>query len=147
MSSYSSSAQGWWDLLWFIFSLLPFKSASSSWRVVITCKDCLTSFSEYVVQLWKIKYIIAPDKDWKQLGIYPPLFGLIGYFKFLHWVAIWKQINKQWNPDFLLTFGLIFRKPTDKIAKYIWDCYFRFILKIQRIYQVIYDSLNLQRSI
>ena len=25
---------------------------------------------------------IAPDKDWKQLGIYPPLFGLIGYFKF-----------------------------------------------------------------
>ena len=22
---------------------------------------------------------IAPDKDWKQLGIYPPLFGLIGY--------------------------------------------------------------------
>ena len=27
------------------------------------------------------KYIIAPDKDWRQLGIYPPLFGLIGYFK------------------------------------------------------------------
>ena len=26
--------------------------------------------------------IIAPDKDWRQLGIYPPLFGLIGYFKF-----------------------------------------------------------------
>ena len=25
---------------------------------------------------------IAPDKDWRQLGIYPPLFGLIGYFKF-----------------------------------------------------------------
>ena len=25
--------------------------------------------------------VIAPDKDWKQLGIYPPLFGLIGYFK------------------------------------------------------------------
>ena len=24
---------------------------------------------------------IAPDKDWKQLGIYPPRFGLIGYFK------------------------------------------------------------------
>ena len=24
---------------------------------------------------------IAPDKDWRQLGIYPPLFGLIGYFK------------------------------------------------------------------
>ena len=24
---------------------------------------------------------IAPDKDWKQLGIYPPLFGLTGYFK------------------------------------------------------------------
>ena len=26
--------------------------------------------------------LIAPDKDWKQLGIYPLLFGLIGYFKF-----------------------------------------------------------------
>ena len=25
---------------------------------------------------------IAPDKDLRQLGIYPPLFGLIGYFKF-----------------------------------------------------------------
>ena len=25
---------------------------------------------------------IDPDKDWRQLGIYPPLFGLIGYFKF-----------------------------------------------------------------
>ena len=25
---------------------------------------------------------IAPDKDWRQLGIYPPLFGLNGYFKF-----------------------------------------------------------------
>ena len=24
---------------------------------------------------------IAPDKDWRQLGIYPPLFGLIGYLK------------------------------------------------------------------
>ena len=24
---------------------------------------------------------IAPDKDWKQLGISPSLFGLIGYFK------------------------------------------------------------------
>ena len=26
--------------------------------------------------------VIAPDKDSRQLGIYPPLFGLIGYFKF-----------------------------------------------------------------
>ena len=25
---------------------------------------------------------IAPDKDWRQLGIYPPLLDLIGYFKF-----------------------------------------------------------------
>ena len=24
----------------------------------------------------------SPDKDWRQLGIYPPLFDLIGYFKF-----------------------------------------------------------------
>ena len=28
------------------------------------------------------KHVIAPDKDWRQLGIYPPLFGLIVYFKF-----------------------------------------------------------------
>ena len=26
-------------------------------------------------------HCIAPDKDSRQLGIYPPLFGLIGYFK------------------------------------------------------------------
>ena len=38
---------------------------------------------------------IAPDKDSRQMGIYPPLFGLIGYFKFqigyfkfLYWVSI-----------------------------------------------------------
>ena len=38
---------------------------------------------------------IAPDKDWRQLGIYPPLFDLIGYLKFkigylkfLYWVSI-----------------------------------------------------------
>ena len=29
-----------------------------------------------------ISTIIAPDKDWRQMGIYPPLFDLIGYFKF-----------------------------------------------------------------
>ena len=29
-----------------------------------------------------IGFPIAPDKDSRQLGIYPPLFGLIGYFKF-----------------------------------------------------------------
>ena len=28
------------------------------------------------------RYCIAPDKDWKLLGIYPHLFGLIEYFKF-----------------------------------------------------------------
>ena len=32
-------------------------------------------------------------------------------------------------------------------AKYIWDHYFRLMLKIQRIYQAIYDSSNIQRSI
>ena len=26
--------------------------------------------------------ISALDKDWRQLGIYPPLFGLIGYSNF-----------------------------------------------------------------
>ena len=33
-------------------------------------------------------HIIALDKDGKQLGIYSPLFLLIGYFKFLNWVSI-----------------------------------------------------------
>ena len=36
-------------------------------------KTCFTVFETV---------FIAPDKDWKQLGIYPPLFGFIGYFKF-----------------------------------------------------------------
>ena len=44
---------------------------------------------------------IAPDKDWRQLGIYPPLFGLIGYFKILNWVfqvfvlGIYLKANKK----------------------------------------------------
>ena len=29
-----------------------------------------------------VEGIIAPDKNWRQLGICPPLFGLMGYFKF-----------------------------------------------------------------
>ena len=51
------------------------------------------------------------------------------------------------SPDFLLTFGFTFRKPSDNTAKYIWDRYFQLILKIQRIYKVIYDSSNPLRSI
>ena len=31
--------------------------------------------------MFLLNYIIAADKDWRQLGIYPPLFDLIGYFK------------------------------------------------------------------
>ena len=31
---------------------------------------------------YRTKQAIAPDKDWKQLGVYPPLFGLLGLFKF-----------------------------------------------------------------
>ena len=44
---------------------------------------------------------IAPDKDWRQLGIYPPLYGLIGYFKILNWVfqvfvlGIYLKANKK----------------------------------------------------
>ena len=64
---------------------------------------------------------IAPDKDWRQLGIYPPLFGLIGYFEILNWVfqffvlGIYLKANKQWNwglflLTFLFTFSFIFRK-------------------------------------
>ena len=58
-------------------------------------------------QLAKLSGSIAPDKDWRQLGIYPPLFDLIGYFKFkigylkfLYWVSIRKQISNETGPCF-----------------------------------------------
>ena len=38
--------------------------------------------SHAVFNLLLNSMFIAPDKDWRQLGIYPPLFDLIGYFKF-----------------------------------------------------------------
>ena len=39
--------------------------------------------NDYVIAFDKIDALfIAPDKYWRQLGFYPPLFGLIGYFKF-----------------------------------------------------------------
>ena len=45
--------------------------------------------------------IIAPDKDWRQLGIYPPLFWLNWVFQILNWVfqvfvlGIHLKANKQ----------------------------------------------------
>ena len=48
------------------------------------------------------------------MGIYPPLFGLIGYFKFwigyfnfLYWVSIWKQISNETGPCFSWLFCLL----------------------------------------
>ena len=35
---------------------------------------------------------IAPDKDWKQLGVYHPLFGLISHFKLVFQVLYWVSI-------------------------------------------------------
>ena len=35
-----------------------------------------------VIYFDNVMLTIAPDKNWRQLGIYPPLFGFIGYFKF-----------------------------------------------------------------
>ena len=65
-------------------------------------------------------FSIAPDKDWRQLGIYPPLFDLIGYFKFkivylkfLYWVSIRKQISNETGPcfsRFFVYFRFHFRK-------------------------------------
>ena len=44
----------------------------------------LLNNSKVILQLINPLYttvnVIAPDKDWRQLGIYPPLFDLIGYF-------------------------------------------------------------------
>ena len=73
-----------------------------------------------------VMLVIAPDKDWRQLSIYPPLFGLIGYFKILNWVLQVfvlgiQKANKQWKRAsflliFLLTFGFTFRKHTGNIS-------------------------------
>ena len=105
--------------------------------------------------LWVPK--IAPDKDWRQLGIHPPLFGLsgyfkfwIGYFNFLYWVSIWKQISNETGPSFSWLFCLLsvsLSESTLAILVYIWDRYFQLISKIQRIYQFIFDSSNHQRGI
>ena len=60
------------------------------WQKVISRQQKLTISRKELSKLLKIldlisdlkKENIAPDKDWRQLGIYPPLFDLIGYFKF-----------------------------------------------------------------
>ena len=49
-------------------------------RVVGLSKD--TVKVSFVLVLYIPVSSIAPDKDWRLLGIYPPLFGLIGYFNF-----------------------------------------------------------------
>ena len=45
------------------------------------CRGLFESSLVKMSNCWK-SHAIAPDKDWRQLGIYPPLFDLIGYFKF-----------------------------------------------------------------
>ena len=45
------------------------------------------------------------------------------------------------SADFLFTFGFTFEKHTG------WDRYFQLTLKIQRIYQVFFDSSNHQHGI
>ena len=50
--------------------------------------------------------------------------------------------------DFFVYFRFHFQKAQwHSTAKNIWDRYFRLVSKIHRIYQVTYDSSNLQRSI
>ena len=51
------------------------------------------------------------------------------------------------SPDVLFTFGFTFRKSTDNTAKYNLRPLFLTFFEILHIYQVIYDSSNLQRII
>ena len=75
----------------------------------------VTGINKYkMVEQWMCRWYIAPDKDWRQLGFYPPLFGLIGYFtfwigyfNFLYWVSIWKQISNETAPCFSWLFCLL----------------------------------------
>ena len=52
----------------------------------MACIRALVMIAYHLLSYFSIKtYVvgsIAPDKDWRQMGIYPPLFDLIGYFKF-----------------------------------------------------------------
>ena len=50
------------------------------------------------------------------------------------------------SPDFFVYFRFHFQKAYWQFY-YIWDRYFQLISKIQRIYQVIFDSSNHQRGI
>ena len=50
--------------------------------VTVQCIDVDVYVQSIVLVGRFIEFIIAPDKDWGLLGIYPPLFDLIGYFKF-----------------------------------------------------------------
>ena len=70
-------------------------------------------------------YHIAPDKDWKQSGIYPPLLGLIGYFKLgiSSFFIGYPSVSNEAGPQFLLIFCLLtvskLGKSVVNSAKYI----------------------------
>ena len=52
------------------------------YKMVYFCPGRLFLSTEHSGSIGGVLEDIAPDKDWRQLGIYLPLFGLIGYFKF-----------------------------------------------------------------
>ena len=51
-------------------------------KVIVPSQFCCCASEIFLISQPKHMLFIAPDKDWRQLGIYPPLFGLIGYLKF-----------------------------------------------------------------
>ena len=57
-------------------------SGSTLFASILNSSVMLGNYLKQTTSADNIYRCIAPDKDWKQLGIYPPLFGLIGYFKF-----------------------------------------------------------------
>ena len=55
--------------------------------LILTCASLLVFHLPTPVLMLDLRSVlvamgIAPDKDWRRLGIYLPLFGFIGYFKF-----------------------------------------------------------------
>ena len=134
-------------------SILPFFFCEV--RPLLCSPSCLKA---KVVPIWRCliysRVNIAPDKDWRQLGIYP--FWLNWVFQILNWVfkvfvlGIHLKANKQWNRTlFLLIFCLLsvsLSESTLAILVYL-RCYFPLSSKIQRIYQVIFDSSNHQHGI
>ena len=95
---------------------------------------------------------IAPDKDWKQLGIYPHLFGLLGYFKLAissFCIGV-EQISYVTGPSFSRFFCQLlvsYSESPSAILLSSSETAISDLFRKSNIYQIIFDSLNHQCSI